>query len=278
MGGRGQQQLDAVPVLSEGVHEGAITEGLRELDRLAWVGRIRDALADNRFTLFAQPIIDLASGRTATHELLIRMIERSGEIIAPGRFLPAAEQSGLIVDIDRWVARQAVELASRGHAVHLNLSAPSLATPGLIEDFRGELARSGADPSLIVLELTETALVDAQHPVEIFAAHLEALGCKLALDDFGSGYGGFSYLKHLPVDYLKIDTEFVGDLPRSEASRHIVKAVVGLARGFGLETVAEGVEDEETLRMAIDLGVDHAQGYAIGRPAPVAERLGHPAP
>ena len=238
-----------------------------------WPQRIRDALSDERFVLYAQPIIGLITGETAKHELLIRMLGDDGEVISPGQFLSAAEVSGLIVDIDRWVAREAVRFASRGHAVQLNLSAHSLAAPDLVDDFRSELSQSGVDPSLIVVELTETALVDNEHATELFRAHIAKLGCKLALDDFGSGYGGFRYLKRLPVDYLKIDTEFVRALPTEKCSQHIVKAVVSLARDFGIETVAEGVEEEVTLELLRELGVEYAQGYAIGRPLPAADVL-----
>ena len=246
----------------------------KEVADLSMVARIRAALAEERFVLHAQPIVDLASGRTVQHELLIRMFEVDGRVVQPCEFLPAAERHGLIVDIDRWVAGQAIGLAAKGHPVELNLSAHSISAPGLLVDFREELGRTGADPSLIVVELTETALVDDEQAAELFIERMRALGCKLALDDFGTGYGGFSYLKRLPVNYLKIDMEFVHDLPVNEASQHVVKAVVSLARGFGQATVAEGVEDERTLDLLRDFGVDHAQGYAIARPRPVGEVLG----
>jgi PAS domain S-box-containing protein len=245
----------------------------KQLEDLSWVGRIQDALAEDRFVLFAQAIVDMATGQTVQHELLIRMIDSGGSLIAPEVFLPAAEQYGLIVDIDRWVVRQAFELAGQGHPVALNLSAHSLASPGLLDEFRAELQRTSADPSLVVVELTETALVADEQAAALFIERVTALGCKLALDDFGTGYGGFSYLKRLPVDYLKVDIEFVRDLATNEASRHVLKAVVSLARGFGQKTVAEGVEDDETLRMLGDFDVDYAQGFAIARPLPVTETL-----
>jgi PAS domain S-box-containing protein len=245
----------------------------RQVDEMTWVGRVRDALAEDRLVLHAQPILDIATGATVQHELLVRMRDRDGTIIPPGQFLPAAEEHGLIVDIDRWVAGQAIELAALGHAVELNLSAHSIGSPELLAEFRGGLERSGADPALIVVELTETALLEDEPAAEAFITQIKALGCRLALDDFGTGYGGFTYLKRLPVDYLKIDLEFVRDLCANEASRHVVDAVVSLARGFGQRTVAEGVEDEATLGLLAELGVDYAQGFAIARPAPVEETL-----
>ena len=121
----------------------------------------------------------------------------------------------------------------------------------------------------MVFEITETAILEDEAAAERFADRLRNLGCKLALDDFGTGYGGFTYLKQLPVDYLKIDIEFVRDLATNPASRHVVEAVVGLARGFGLKTVGEGVEDPEAYSLLRELGVDYAQGYHIARPAPL---------
>jgi EAL domain-containing protein (putative c-di-GMP-specific phosphodiesterase class I) len=245
----------------------------QEMEALTWVRRIRDALAEDRFVLYAQPIVDVQSGHTVQHELLLRMVDLDGSIIAPGAFLPAAEAYGLIVDIDRWVMHEAIGLAAQGHAVELNLSARSTAAPGLIDDFRKELERTGADPSLIVVELTETAVLEDEEAAALFIEGIGALGCQLALDDFGTGYSGFRYLKSLPVDLLKIDIEFVRDLPTNEASQHVVKAVVSLARDFDQRTVAEGVEDLETMCMLSDFGVDYAQGYAIAKPMPVQEVL-----
>jgi EAL domain-containing protein (putative c-di-GMP-specific phosphodiesterase class I) len=199
-----------------------------------------------------------------------------GALVAPGLFLPAAEEHGLVVDIDHWVIAQAAALAGRGHAVELNVSAESLAHPGLLEEVRSQLAAHGADPGLVVFELTETALLRSEDGAQAFLDGVGALGCGLALDDFGTGYGGFTYLKRFPVNYLKIDIEFVRDLPRDEASRNVVSAVVSLAGSFGQKTVAEGVEDAETLALLRDLGVDYAQGYFLGGPAPLAQTIEAP--
>jgi PAS domain S-box-containing protein len=245
-----------------------------DMESLAWVGRVRDALAEDRFVLYAQPIVEVATGRTVQHELLLRMLGDDDQPIAPGAFLAAAEEYGLIEEVDRWVVREAIGLAAKGHAVELNLSGRSMSAPRLVDDFRSELDRTGADPALIVVELTETALLEDERAGELFIQRIRALGCRVALDDFGTGYGGFRYLKRLSVDYLKIDIEFVRDLPTNVASQHVVSAVVTLARGFGQKTVAEGVEDEETRAILLDLGVDYAQGYLIARPRPVSEVLG----
>ncbi len=241
----------------------------RELESMAWVGRIRDALTEDRMVLYAQPIVDLASGEVVQEELLIRMLDTNGELVAPGRFLPTAERFGLIKDIDRWVVSQAVGLAGEGRNVEVNLSGATIGDLDMLAVVERELHESGADPSKLVFEITETALMQNADAGEKFAHRLSEIGCGFALDDFGTGYGGFTYLKRLPVQFLKIDIEFVGGMTQSSEDRHLVKAVVSLAHGFHHKTIAEGVEDQETLDLLRQCGVDYAQGYHLGRPAPL---------
>jgi PAS domain S-box-containing protein len=248
-----------------------------EVEQLSQVRDLHEALQERRFELFAQPIIDLTTGATVSHELLLRMRERDGGMRLPGAFLPAAERCGLIRELDRWVIGEAAKLAGEGHHVELNLSAASLGDPGLYEDFADALIQHSAEPANIGVELTETAIMQDEELAGTFIERLGTLGCELALDDFGTGFGGFGYLKRLPVDFLKIDIEFVRDLRTNMASRHVVQAVVGLAAAFGHRTVAEGVEDEQTLDMVREMGVDLAQGYGIGRPAPLSETVYHEA-
>jgi PAS domain S-box-containing protein len=243
----------------------------REAGALAWAARIRSALADERFTLHAQPIVDLCSGQVVQYELLLRMVGEDGALVAPLEFLPTAERVGLVGAIDRWVVRRAAELAADGLPVQINLSGASLSDPAFAGVVERELRAAGADPGRIVVEVTETALVTNEDAAAEFARRITGLGCRMALDDFGTGYGGFSYLKRLPVALLKIDREFVRDAVSEHGSRHVVRAVVDLARGFGQRTVAEGVEDADTLRLLRRLGVDFAQGFAIARPCPVEE-------
>ncbi len=248
-----------------------------DLDRLMWARRIRDALADERFVLYAQPIIDLQSNEVVQHELLIRMREPgSTDVIAPAAFLPVAEELGLIREIDRWVVDRAAEIAATGLPVELNVSARSICDTDLLAHIERAILRNGADPKTLVFEITETALVSDRVAAEAFVGRVHQLGCRVALDDFGTGFGSFTYLKQLSVDYLKIDREFVRDIARNAASRRVVEAVVGLASGFGLKTVAEGVEDERTLALLRELGVDYGQGFLIGRPAPLATESGRP--
>jgi EAL domain-containing protein (putative c-di-GMP-specific phosphodiesterase class I) len=241
-----------------------------QLDEIAGLGEIRRAFAEDRFELHAQPIVDLATGETVQRELLIRMRAPDGSLIAPGSFLPAAEKYGAIRDIDHWVIAQGAGHAAKGIDVEINISAASIGDPGLIAVIEAELERTGADPSRLVFEITETALIEQTDIAVALAERLRTLGCRFALDDFGSGYGGFHYLKHLPMDFLKIDREFVRDAMNSEGDQHVIRAIVGLAQGFGLQTIAEGVEDQETLDLLREFGVDHAQGFHLGRPALLA--------
>jgi PAS domain S-box-containing protein len=241
----------------------------QELERLTWVGRIRDALDEDRLILYAQPIIDLHSREVLAHELLLRMVDRDGSIIPPVRFLPSAEQYGLIEEIDRWVLGQALTLAGRGRKVHFNISAKSLGSRELVNELKIGLHDTGAALGLLVCEITETALAADETVAETFVHELRELGCEIALDDFGVGYGGFAYLKRLPITVLKIDIDFVRDLVANPQNQHVVKAIVNLAQGFGRQTVAEGVEDQATLELLEEYGVDFAQGYAIGHPAPI---------
>jgi PAS domain S-box-containing protein len=251
----------------------------RDLEKLASLDRVQQALADNRLVLHAQPIIDLHTGQVVQRELLLRM--RAPEIagvsaglISPGSFLPVAEEFGLITEIDRWVIDRSAEIAATGDAVQINVSGRSVSDPSLVDYIKYAIERTGADPGKIVFEITETIVVSDQGAARAFVERLHEFGCKIALDDFGTGYGGFTYLKQLPVDFLKIDIEFVGDLTSSSASRHVVEAVVNLAARFGLATVGEGVEDQQTLDLLRQLRVDYAQGFHIGRPA--ALQTAHP--
>jgi PAS domain S-box-containing protein len=242
----------------------------RELNALSWLGRIRDALDEDRMVLYSQPIVPLTGG-APSEELLLRLITPSGEIVQPGSFLPIAERYGLVADIDRWVITKAIERAATGLRVEANVSAWTIANIDLLPLIERLIRETGADPSLLVFELTETAFMRDLDAGRAFAHALHDLGCGLALDDFGTGYASFTYLKTLPFKYLKIDIEFVRDLANSAANRHVVDAIVSLAKGFGQQTVAEGVEDEATLQILRERGVDYAQGFHLGAPRPILQ-------
>jgi EAL domain-containing protein (putative c-di-GMP-specific phosphodiesterase class I) len=240
-----------------------------DTEELVLIKRVEDAVAQERLLLYAQPIVDLQTLEVVQRELLLRVREPDESIVGPGSFLPVAEQCGLIGDIDRWVIQRGVELAAGGSPVQVNVSARSISDRAVLNHIESCIEQTGADPKLLVFEITETALVRDEVAACAFAERLHNLGCKLALDDFGTGYGAFTFLKQLPIDYLKIDVEFVSDLASNTASRHVVQAVVALARAFSLQTVGEGVEDAETLTLLRELGVDYAQGYHIARPGPL---------
>ncbi len=256
-------------------------EHRRDADTLAIINRVEDALANERFVLHAQPIVDLRTGRTVQHELLLRMRDRDGAVIPPGEFLPVAEQYALIGEIDWWVIKEATRLAGAGSPVQANISARSVGDPDVLEHIERCIEQCRVAPGKLIFEITETAIAEDQQAARTFAERVHLLGCRIALDDFGTGYGSLTYLKQMRVDYLKLDIEFVRDLVNNEASRHVVQAVVALARDFHLDTVGEGVEDAETLQLLRSLGVDFAQGYHLGRPAPFGEKPGdgaQPAP
>lgn len=241
----------------------------RHLNSLSWVGRIRDALDEHRLVLYSQPILELGDASQRSEELLVRMVDREGEIILPGVFLSVAEKYGQIREIDDWVIMQAMRLAAGGRHLHVNLSADSVVRPDLLPEIERALSETGADPANIVFEITETALMNNIEAGRVFTSGVTELGCGLALDDFGTGYGSFTYLQKLRITYLKIDIAFVRDLLTNTANQHLVKAIVSIARAFGLKTIAEGVENMETLGVLRDYGVDQAQGFYIGRPEPV---------
>jgi diguanylate cyclase (GGDEF)-like protein/PAS domain S-box-containing protein len=244
----------------------ANTPTVQAADRELWINRIRDALANDQFELHAQPIVELATGNVVQHELLLRMRDDGNALIPPLAFLPTAERSGLIAEIDRWVITEATKFAARGAAVGVNLSAASAGDPRVLQLIERELRQHVAEPGNLVFEITETAVMQDMDRATQFAERLVALGCRFALDDFGTGFASFTYLKRLPVQYLKIDIEFVRDVARSQRDMFVVRAIVALANDFGQQTIAEGVENRYTADVLRDLGVTYAQGYLFGRP------------
>jgi diguanylate cyclase (GGDEF)-like protein/PAS domain S-box-containing protein len=249
----------------------------RELDeRKAWSERVRRATERGLFVLTSQPIVDLGNGEATQHEILLRMRDDGGGLVVPGAFLATAERFGLIGGVDRWVTQQAVRLIEahnregRDLTLEVNLSGRTMGDTRFPAEVKHQLTNSGIDPASLIFEVTETAAVaDIEH-ARSFATSLAHLGCRFALDDFGAGYASFYYLKHLPISYLKIDGEFVRDLPDSRTDQLIVSALIEVCHGLGIKTIAEFVGDQRTMDMVRDLGVDFAQGYYLGRPEPVS--------
>ena len=239
--------------------------------RQQWAERIRTALDEDRFVLYWQPIVDLLTGEATHCELLLRMVGEDGELVAPGCFIDTAERFGTIRDIDRWVVRRAVALlaGTRNVRLEVNLSAVSIGDPELPLLIEQWLAEDGADPQRLIFEITETAAIANIDDACEFADRVAALGCRFALDDFGAGFSSFAYLKRLPLHYLKIDGDFIRGLASDPTDQVIVGSMVGAARGLGLRTIAEFVEDAATADMLRSLGVDLSQGYHHGRPTPI---------
>jgi len=240
-----------------------------------WLGRLRRALAEDRFVLHFQPIVSLADGGVVHFEALLRLAdEPDGALVAPASFLPVAERHGLIREIDRMVLDRVVallggEYGEHGLGVAVNVSALSVTDGAMLAHIDRRLAFHGVDPARLVIEVTETSAISSMERAKEFCAGVQALGCAVALDDFGAGFGSFQYLKHLPFTYLKIDGDFIRNLPASRTDQLVVKALVGIVRGMGRLTIAEFVSDAPTIEMLRSYGVDYAQGFAIGRPRPV---------
>jgi diguanylate cyclase (GGDEF)-like protein len=252
------------------IFDAAITPTVRAADLELWISRIRRALETDLLVLHAQPIVELATGAVVQHELLLRMRDGADDLILPSAFLPAAERCGLIAEIDQWVITEATKFAARG-AVGVNLSAASVGDPRVLDLIERGLQGSSTVPGNLVFEITETAVMQDMDRATRFAERLVALRCRFSLDDFGTGFASFTYLKRLPVHYLKIDMEFVRDVTRSQRDMFVVRAIVALANDFGQQTIAEGVENQATADVLRDLGVTYAQGYLFGAPEAITD-------
>ncbi|MEU4424324.1 EAL domain-containing protein [Actinoplanes sp. NPDC024001] len=233
--------------------------------------RVADALGTDRFTLYSQPILELQTNKVTRHELLLRVLDEADGPQSPIQVLDAAERLDAVFDIDLWVVERAMRLAAEepGLCLQVNLSGRSVGDPRLTTEVEKLLDRYGVDPAQLTFEITETALIGNLSEARRFADRVRDLGCGLALDDFGSGYASFRYLRLFPIDLVKIDGEYVVDLVDSPQDQVLVRALVQVCQAYGIHTVAEFVQDEATLRMLRELGVDYVQGYLIGRPSPV---------
>jgi len=245
--------------------------------RLDWIERIDLALAEDRLLAYVQPVVRLSDGSIDRYELLLRMRSDDGSILPPSDFMPLAERTGRIREIDRWVVRRGIALIAEHASAYspfrldVNLSGRAFSDPELLALIRSEIARCGADPELFGVEITETAAVTDMSKAREFINALRDIGCRVALDDFGSGFSSFYYLKNLPIDTLKIDGSFVQQLCMNVEDRHVVRAMVELSRGFGIACTGEWVEDEKTLNLLREYGVTYAQGFHIAHPFPATD-------
>jgi diguanylate cyclase (GGDEF)-like protein/PAS domain S-box-containing protein len=242
-----------------------------------WMSRIQQALADDRFRLYYQPIVafDAAFADRAHGEILIRMVDESGTVVSPGAFLPAAERYGLMPAVDRWVVRKSLETlagpayAGRDVMFDINISGQSLSGSDFLDFVAAEIDATKVAPQKLCFEITETSAVSELAHALRFIDTLKTRGCQFALDDFGTGLASFSYLKSLPVDYLKIDGAFVRGLVTDDVDHAMVEAVHRVGRIMSLKTIAECVENQAVLEKLKRIGIDYGQGYELGRPRPI---------
>jgi len=245
---------------------------------MRWVGRIQSALEEKRFALYAQPICSLSGSDHCHYELLIRMIDEKGDIVPPCAFLPAAERFGLMVELDKWVIDQALDmlqvpsaLTSQSNFISINLSGQSITQKDFMHSVIKKLTASKIDAHKICFEITETAAIKNLSAAKTFIGALKELGCRFALDDFGSGLSSFAYLKNLPVDYLKIDGMFVKDIVSDRIDYAMVKSINEIGHLMGMKTIAEFVENDRIAQLLKEINVDYAQGYGLGIPKPLDE-------
>lgn len=240
--------------------------------------RLASAMEKQHFNLVYQPRVEVSTGRTISVEALIRW-EDDTQIIMPETFLGLLEQSGDILELTRWVFNRAAhELrpwlnTDPRRSFSFNLSASALATPELVDTFIHTVKLWNLRPGQVVIEVTESTAWEVRDRGKAQIEKLRAQGIRFALDDFGTGYSTFDYLRHMPLDILKVDKSFVDNMVADATDRFIVETIISVARGFGLEVIAEGVETERQLELLTALGVDGVQGYCFAQPMPVSEFL-----
>ena len=249
--------------------------------QMQWVQRIQDVLDQNRFRLFFQPIAKLfrepEENNTVHGEVLIRMLDDNNKIVGPGSFIPAAERYQVMPSIDRWVVSNTFRMlmlnnvCAGGHlsSCCINLSGQSLSDERFMDFLVSEIKNSGVPPEILVFEITETAVIANLCNASKLISTLREMGCRFALDDFGVGLSSFGYLKNLAVDYLKLDGSFVKNMVRDNIDHAMVSAINQIGHTMNIKTIAEFVEDQETLEAVRKVGVDYAQGYFIAKPAPI---------
>jgi diguanylate cyclase (GGDEF)-like protein len=254
---------------------------MRRRREMQWAARINNALEESRFELFRQTIQPLQRQDPGAHyELLLRMRDENGKIVSPDNFIAAAERYGITPNIDRWVIENAFrwlvsEADEREKLVlcSINLSGQSLGDDKFLPFVIDQFHRSGIDATKICFEITETAAVASFSQANRFIQALKELGCKFALDDFGTGLSSFGYLKHFPVDFLKIDGSFVKEILHDPIDREMVRSINEIGHLTGKQTIAEFAENQEIIQMLTSLGVDYAQGYGVSQPQRVLKAV-----
>lgn len=242
-----------------------------EMDRATWAERIGAAIVDGRLLVYSQPIVDIATRSAVDEELLVRLrAVDTDEILLPSEFLPQCEQHGLMPVIDRYMVGRAIDLARTGRRVSVNISGDTIGDTTVMGEILEALQTAGsAVTGNIMFEITETIALASPAIAKAFSQGMRDLNCRVALDDFGTGYGTFTELRLLDLYALKIDQSFVKNLLHDHDDERVVNTISYVARTYGLTTVAEGVEMDETLDKLAELGIDRAQGYVLGKPKPV---------
>lgn len=268
---------DSVRLFAPSMHERAHEHFRLQVD-------LSKALERSELLLFYQPIFEMTGGRLKGFEALARWSHPSRGLIAPERFIPLAEESGMIVPLGRWILQEAIRQitawdlrheTARSLSVAVNVSPVQLAAPSFVDDVRSVLEHSEIAPSRVVLEITEGALANDANRIAEVLGELRGLGVRIAIDDFGTGYASLSHLQRLPVDILKVDRSFVAALDEGGKSRELLKAILGVGRALSLTMVAEGIEAQGQMTTLQELGYEMAQGFLVGKPSPaeLAESL-----
>lgn len=236
--------------------------------------KVRNAIADNRLMLYFQPIFDIKKNKISYYEALVRMTETDGRIIGPNTFIPSLEAAGEMYLLDRSIIKLAISKLKQHPElirIAINLSAQAFKDENLVPIILENLKASGVNPKRITFELTESASLFNVNATQRIIADLHTLGCSFSVDDFGSGFSSFSYLKDLPADYIKLDGSFIQNLHRDKIDRTLVKAMIQVIQALGKKAVAEYVENEAILDILKSMGVDFVQGYHIGHPLPIEQ-------
>tara|TARA_R110002074_G_scaffold402348_1_gene608388 strand:- start:28231 stop:30072 length:1842 start_codon:yes stop_codon:yes gene_type:complete len=255
--------------LFEGDDEHLIT--LR--DDAKWVPQIRRALSEDLFQLVFQPVVKMSDGRVSHYETLLRMVGEGNELLSPEHFISVAERMGLIHHIDLWVVSHIIDYiaalpkSKEDICFTVNLSSHALQGDYLLPVLKKKLESTWISPSRLTFEITETAAVTNFEKTRLMVSKIRALGCRFALDDFGAGFSSFNYIKNFPVDYLKIDGQFINNLAVDQADQVLVKSMIDVAHSLGKKAIAEYVSNAEILRLLKEFGVDYIQGYLVGVPA-----------
>ncbi|MDY6979001.1 MAG: EAL domain-containing protein [Pseudomonadota bacterium] len=242
----------------------------RHIKNIEWAHRLQQALSEDQFCLYKQSIRSTRNMSDERYELLVRMVEEDGTHCSPGAFIPAAERFNLIKSVDKWVVNEAFRLISTGclntHEVSVNLSGDSLGDTDMINYVVTKLEEYRIDPRGLIFEITETAMITNLANAQKFMSMMHDVGCRFALDDFGSGVSSFAYLQNLHVDYLKIDGDLIRNSVVNKINASMIKAINDIGHAMGIKTVAEFVEDEVIYEKMVEIGIDYVQGYHIDRP------------